>query len=56
MSNYTELEMTKERLKKGLVHDLPVLRIRHEGSLKELAEKNSISRQTYNTIEDGNKN
>ena len=39
MNNYTELEMTKDRLKKGLVHDLPVLRARLGVSQEELLRK-----------------
>lgn len=58
MSGHTEGKNqtdTRKELIAKLTYDLPVLRARLSVSQEELAEKIGISRQTYNSIENGKK-
>ena len=51
----TNEEDCRSHLMETLTYELPVLRTRLGLSQQELAEKVGISRQTYNSIENGNK-
>lgn len=51
----SEISNNKKSLVMRLTYDLPVLRARLGISQEELAAKIGISRQTYNTIENGEK-
>lgn len=58
MSGHTDGKNRKDARKNliaKLTYDLPVLRARLSVSQEELAEKIGISRQTYNSIENGKK-
>ena len=51
----SNIDVKRKQLIAKLTYDLPVLRARIGVSQEKLAEKIGISRQTYNTIENGKK-